>query len=139
GLDPNTVRVTVPAIPACPGRIDRSALAWIEIYYRSKFTPVGDQLTFDSPASGGNYIYDIGPFVSLETPRVFDLTDAYAPVEIRPVAWNPSTRRLSFETVETGLRRYRVITSSGIQGVADASIAMAPATSRLDWRSRPRG
>ena len=138
-LDPNTVRVSVPAIAGCPGRIDRSALAWIEIYYRSKFRPVGDQLTFDSPASGGNYIYDIGPFVSLETPRVYDVTDAYAPVEIRPVTWNPSTRRLSFETVETGLRRYRVINSSGVQGVADASIAMAPATSRLNLRSRTRG
>jgi len=138
--DPNEIKVSIPAIAGCPGRIDRSALAWIEVRYRRKFEPVGDELTFDSPASGGNYIYDIGPFAGTDAPRVFDVTDAYAPAEITPVGWsNASGRyRLSFETVEGGPRRYRVIPSATIAGVADASIAMAPSTSRLNLRSHTR-
>ena len=139
GVAPNTVRVSIPSVPGC-ARTDRSALAWIEIRYRRKFTPVGDELTFDSPAGDGNYIYDIGPFTTATTPLVFDVTDAYAPVEISGVSWtmSPGGYRLSFETLEPGPRRYRVIPAVNIAKVPDASVAMAPSTSHLNLRSAAR-
>jgi len=133
----NTVTVSVPAIAGCPGRADRSGLAWIELRYRRKFEPVADQLIFDTPASGGNYIYDVGPFTSSTAPQVFDVTDGLAPVEITPVSWSTAggVNRLSFETVETGVRRYRVLPAAGIVKVPDTNLSDAPVTSLQNLRS----
>src|SRR5262249_17297571 len=65
-------------------RVDRTALAWFEAYYARRYEPVADALDFDSPPGGGSVIYDIGP-LDLDPatpPRVFDVTDPLAPVEI---------------------------------------------------------
>jgi hypothetical protein len=137
-LAPNSIRVSIPTVSGCPGRADRSALAWIEVRYRRKFEPVGDELEFDSP--GGDYAYVVGPFKTSEPPRVFDVTDAYAPIEIGGASWviSGSGNQLSFVAHETGPHRYRVIPSVNIDRVADASVFQAPATSRLNLRSRTR-
>ena len=137
-LDPNSVRVSIPTVAGCAGRTDRSALAWIEVRYRRKFEPEGDELAFDSPAGGGDYRYDIGPFAGSVAPGVFDVTDAYAPFQIGSATLAALSGHLTFEVHETGARRYRVIPSASVDGVADADISQAPATSRLNLRSRTR-
>jgi hypothetical protein len=140
GLDPNTIRVSIPTVAGCGGRADRSALAWIEVRYRRKFVPEGNELEFDSPAGGGDYLYDIGPFTSSVAPRLFDVTDAYAPFEIGSATFAPGTGgyRLGFEVHETGARHYRLLPGANITRVPDASVFQAPATSRLNLRSRTR-
>jgi hypothetical protein len=139
-LNPNSVRVSIPTVAGCGGRVDRSALAWIEVRYRRKFEPEGDELEFDSPAGGPDYLYDIGPFSTNVAPRVFDVTDAYAPFEIgsATLASSGGGYRLTFAVHETGPRRYRVLPSVNIDRVADANVFQAPATSRFNLRSRTR-
>ena len=39
----NAITVSIPSVAGCAGRTDRSALAWIEVRYRRKFEPVGDE------------------------------------------------------------------------------------------------
>ncbi|HEY2956252.1 MAG TPA: C25 family cysteine peptidase [Candidatus Eisenbacteria bacterium] len=137
-LDPNTVTVSIPV--AAPRTTDRSALGWIEVRYRRRFVPVGDELAFDTPPGGGDSLYSIGPFTSSQRPRVFDVTDAYAPFEVHSVSYSAlgGKYQLGFETpaaTRTGLRRYRIVPSNGIVKVADASVSEAAATSLQNLRS----
>ncbi len=141
-LSHNTVGVSVPAFPGRPNRIDRSAMAWIELRYQRLFVPVGNELTFDSYPGGGNFTYDIAPFTTPTQPHVFDVTDAYAPVEISGFDWmdlGGGRWKLSFDAVETGVHRYRIARDSSIAKVLDASLFAAPATSLLNLRSRTLG
>src|SRR5262249_25658408 len=94
---------------------------------------------FDSPV-GGDYVYKVGPFTIPQAPAVFDVTDAYAPRQIGSITYAASAGgyQLSFVAHEPGPRRYRVIPSANIATVADAAVSPAPATSRLNLRSRTR-
>ena len=134
----NAITVSIPSVAGCAGRTDRSALAWIEVRYRRKFEPVGDELEFDSPASGGDHLYRLGPFTTAKAPRIFDVTDAYAPLEIGSADSTviAGGYQLSFAAHESGLRHYRVIPNANIGRIADANVFQAPATSRVNLRSR---
>src|SRR6185503_18851993 len=77
-----------------------------------KFEPIQGRLEFDSPLSGGNFIYRIGNFTQPAVPRVFDVTDPFQPVELTGLLYEDQgggLYRLSFETVESGRRRYRIL------------------------------
>ena len=61
----------------------------MELRYDRRLEAVGDELTFETPDNAGDYILRVEKFVSSLPPRVFDVTDAYAPRELT----NSTTRR----------------------------------------------
>jgi hypothetical protein len=143
--DTLTLTLTVPNV-ADPdqsfdaARVDRSALAWFDLFYARRFEPVADALEFDSPPGGGTIVYDIGPFTldPATPPRLFDVTDPLAPVEILDATY-ASDHRLRFERLESGLRHYRVIPDARIKRVPNASVFMAPSSSFDNLRASPGG
>ncbi len=138
----NSVQILVNSDPACTPRVDRVAIAWVEVRYPRRFEPVTNELTFESPAAGGNYIYHLGPFASSTPPQIFDVTrpdsvvELLAPGEYRQDA--SGDWYLRFETNESGRRRYRVLQSAGIATLPDAQIGEAAATSLSNLRSTSR-
>ena len=125
----NVVRVFVPPV-ACASRVDKVAIAWFDLFYRHRFEPEGDVLAFDSPSGSGSYLYQVGPFVNLTPPRIFDVTDPYRPLEIVAATYGTAggVGRLSFEVRQGGTRRYRIVQDSSIVVLPRASVAMALAT-----------
>ncbi|HYM80617.1 MAG TPA: C25 family cysteine peptidase, partial [Candidatus Limnocylindria bacterium] len=121
-------------------RVDRSALAWADLFYQRRFEPVDNELTFDSPGNGST-IYSLEPFTldpaDPGPPRVFDVTNSLAPIEVVDAAYEAigaGTYRLRFKRIEGGPRRYRVLPSD-IPEVVDSEIANAPLSSRFNLRS----
>lgn len=137
----NDVRISVPTLANCPVRVDASALAWIQVRYARKFEPVGGVLAFDSPVTGGNYIYRVEPFSDPLPPRVFDVTDPFEPRELGGLLYEDlgGTYRLSFETVEGGRRRYRILPHSAIPSLAAAEMRDAHSLSATNLRSSTMG
>ncbi len=138
----NTLSLRVPDITdPNPGydarRVDVSALAWFDLFYARRFEPVADALAFDSPAAGGSYLYRIGPFSPGlgSPPRLFDVTDPLAPMEILGGSFANDT--LTILRVESGLRRYRVIPDTRIEQLTIASVFMAPSSSLNNLRAAP--
>lgn len=134
----NDVRISVPAVPGCPGRYDDQALAWVQLRYRRRFQP--DSLTglsFRSPAGGGNYIYRIGPYTAAAPPRVFDITDPFAPAELTGLSYEPGAGGsfVSFETFESGARHYRVLHTEALIPLAATSIRSASPHILTDLRA----
>lgn len=131
-------------------RVDRTALAWFDLFYARRFEPVANALTFDSPPGGGTYIYDIGPFDLdvIRPPRVFDVTDPLRPIELLGAQYTaagpPGQYQLRFKRTETGRRRYRVIPDDpavperqGIKQLIAPDVFMAPASSLHNLRAAP--
>jgi hypothetical protein len=137
----NTIEIRVPTVPECPGRVDQIAVAWLNVRYTRRFEPVSNELTFDSPPGGGNYIYRIAPFTSSTPPRVFDVTDPFAWRELTDLLWEDlgGSWRLSFETTESGVHHYRIIQSSSITKVATVDAVDANLASRENLRSATEG
>jgi hypothetical protein len=145
----NTLQLRVPFVstPDCPNRVDRSALAWFEVYYQRTLAPQGDTLSFRSPGTAGPYHYDIGPFPRVNVPRLFDVTDPTHPSELHidVSMWNGSAATgwtLSFEDTASIVRRYRVFPDSliSIARLDKTVVADAPATSLNDnLRSQTNG
>ncbi len=105
--------VTDP-LPRFNPRLDRVGMAWFDVFYPRRFVPVGNELAFDSDPAGGAWLYKIGPFsVGPDSmPRVFDVSDPLAPIELTSVdyrALGPGEWEMRFRRAESGRRRYRVI------------------------------
>ncbi len=137
----NRLQLFVPNIPTpdCASDIDRSALAWFDVFYRRRLQPVDDRLEFRSPAGPGVFRYDVGPFASPKGPRLFDVTDPLAPVEIEVTAAMYDTlpggagHHLVFDDVQASQRRWIVVPDSLI------SILRVPSTNLADAaRTTPR-
>jgi len=142
--DANVVEIQIPAVPGCANRIDRSVLAWIEARWTRRFEPVAGVLAFDTPSPApDSAIYRIGPFSAAEPPRVFDVTDALAPVELAGFAWveeSPGRWWLTFEDAGGGVRRrYHLLPSSDIVKLADTEVADVPAANRVNLRGASQG
>ncbi|MBI1798661.1 MAG: hypothetical protein HYR73_03130 [Candidatus Eisenbacteria bacterium] len=137
----NTLVVGVPQ-PSSLLREDRSALAWIELYYQHLLTATNDRLTFDSPAAADNFRFGVDGFTSATAPRVFDVTDPLAPFQITSFGYDSigaSSWRLTFERPQSGRRHYRILPDAGIVSFPSASISDAPATSLQNLRSPTLG
>lgn len=128
-------QVPLLSIPGCSQRFDRSALAWFEIYYRRTLEPDEDRLDFHTDAASGTYRYDVGPFTSPVPPRLFDITEPLAPVELLGANFVAGTA--SFEDARSGARRYLALPESLItRTVMPATdILEAPFTSLENLRS----
>ena len=119
----------------CPERIDQSTLDFSEIYYSRRFVPVNDELTFDSPGQG-DVIYAIGPFSSGELPRIYDITDPFAPIEMTTdAAAFLATDTLKIEVNESGPRRYAFVPNSHFLKPAITDFVTASSVSLDDLRS----
>ncbi len=134
-LTGNQVALSVPNIPfnVC----SRIGLAWIDLFYQRKLEPVGDSLTFVAPAGTGRAVYRLGPFSSPTPPRLFDVTDAFSPVEISGfnyLALDPAHFQLAFATDATVQRNYRVVPDTKIPRLLGTRVFEAPRTSLFDLR-----
>ncbi len=112
----NFMRVGVPFIPGCTSRVDPSVLAFVEAYYPHLLVPENDSLHIETPGNG-TAIYNVGPFAASTPPRVFDVTDPFAPRELLGFSYvasggSPATYTLSFEMSETGPTRYEIVPSA---------------------------
>jgi Peptidase family C25/Propeptide_C25 len=125
----------------CPGYIHRTAFAWFDVFYPRRFVAVGDSLSFDSPATPGDYIYRITGFTGTTPPHVYDVTDAYAPIEITALEFLPSGAEfvLRFESNEPGQRHYRIVRDANSRPLAGPSVFNALATSIENLRSPALG
>ncbi len=129
-----TAQVPLLSIPGCTQRLDRSAVAWFEVYYRRKLEPESDKLDFHTDEASGTFRYDIGPFISVVPPRLFDITDPLSPVELLGGTFAGGT--LAFEDTQAEERRYLALPDSLIQSVVlpATDILEAPFTSLENLR-----
>ncbi len=135
-LTDNLVSLSVPTLNPF-NSCSRIGLAWIDLFYQRKLEPVADSLTFSAPAGTGRAVYRIGPFSSATPPRLFDVTDAFAPIEVTGFTYQPFDAthfELDFATNGTVLRRYRVVPDSKIPRLLGARVFEAPRTSLYDLR-----
>ncbi len=135
----NVLHLSVPRLTFadCTGRVDQSALAWFEIYYRHLLRPQKDSLVFVSPGAAGPYRYSVGPFVKKTPPRLFDVTDPQRPVEILvrgDAMWDTTTRTLFFADTASVTHRYRIVPDSviSIARLASGEIADVPLSSYVE-------
>lgn len=136
----NALSLNIPAVSTndCPGRVDRSALAWFDVAYPRRFEPVHDSLVFRTPQGAGTFHFDIGPFSRAAPPRLFDITDPLTPREIRVPAQAMTAVgqgwQLAFDASQTESRRFAVFPDSliSIARIATSDLANAPLTSLND-------
>ena len=125
-------------------RTDNVGVAWFDVFYRRFFTPVNDELVFDSDPAGGTWIYKIGPFAAAQVPRVFDVTDPLMPVEVLDPdyrALSATSWELRFKATESGRRRYRVVrdaSTGGLPKPSNSDVFDAPSSSLQNLRGQPR-
>jgi hypothetical protein len=115
---------------------------WVDVFYPRRFAPEGEKLDFRSPGAG-NFIYRVEPFAGATPPRVYDVTDPLAPVELLGLSYEAlgagAGHRLSFETSETSRRRYLAVPDTSVVMLTAANVAEASESSLDDLRSPDRG
>lgn len=134
----NIARLRIPNPgPGCRDRVDQSTLDWIEAYYRRRFVPEGDELTFDSPGNG-NAIYTIGRFSAGTLPRMYDITDPFVPREMKSeslATFVADSSTLRIEVNEVGPRRYTFVPDLQFLKPAATDLTEASADDADDLRS----
>ncbi len=140
----NQLTVTVPVLPRdpdCPNRLDRSAVAFYEVYYARRLMPEGDAITFATAPGTGRFRYDVGPFARTPSSFVFDVTDPQRPVLLTDAVRTngPEGFTLSFADTQTVAHRYAVVPDSILTQttavLAASAFSDAPFTSRRNLRS----
>lgn len=140
----NRVTIAVPTLPRdpdCLDRIDRSGVAFYEIYYERLLKPLNDAMEFRSHRGSGTFRYDIGPFVKVPSTFLFDITDPLRPVLLTTTARAGSTGAftLSFADTQAVAHRYAIVTDSALTALSAlmplSSLSDAPFTSKDKLRS----
>ena len=132
---------TVPFIPACPSRLDRSGLAFYELYYERNLIPVNDAIEFRTHAGAGRFRYDLGPFVKLPSSYVFDITEPLHPVLLQGgvASGTPGAFSLAIADTQSVSHRYAVVPDSILQTntalLPPGQLSDAPFTSLDNLRS----
>jgi hypothetical protein len=137
----NDLSLAVPTVAGCDARQDRSALAWVDVFYQRAFTATGDRLAFDSSPLSDNYRFVVDGFVDSQPPRVFDVTDPSQPLELTGFSYAAvgANWQLTFERSQGGRRRYAILPDTAIALVPASNIADAPSTSLQSLRSATLG
>src|SRR6185503_16975103 len=133
---------TIPFNPSCAGRVDRSGLAFYEVFYERLLQPEGDAIDFRTHPDVGTFRYDIGPCAHDSSNYLFDITDPLRPVLLDDAVHTRGTGvTISFADTQSVSHRYAVVPDEVIQiAVLPASaIADAPFTSRNNLRSPTKG
>jgi hypothetical protein len=139
----NRMSMTVPTVgfdPTCPGRVDRSGLAFYEVFYERLLQPAGDAIDFRTHPGVGTFKYNIGPFAHDSSSYLLDITDPTRPVQLDGAEHTRAPTgevTISFSDTQSVSRRYAVVPDSIIQiALLPASaITDAPFTSRNNLRS----
>ena len=140
----NQLRVTVPTLPRdpdCPNRLDRSGVAFYEVYYARQLRPQQDAIEFRTAPGTGRFRYDVGPFVAIPSSFLFDITDPQRPVLLTGAqrAGSAGAYTLIFADTQTVAHRYVVVPDSVITQntaiLAASALSDAPFTSRRNLRS----
>jgi hypothetical protein len=143
----NLMSMAVPALPFnrdCPARVDRSGLAFYEVYYERFPMPVDDAIEFRTHTSPGRFRYDVGPFARVPSTFAFDITDPTRPALLDDADRTGSTGAftLSFADTQSVSHRYIVVPDSILtqnSAVLPATaIADAPFTSTNNLRSKTK-
>ena len=124
----NSLLLVDPSVPGCNARDDRSALAWVDVFYQRVFQAAGDQLAFDSPVTSDNFRFIVGGFADPQPPHVFDVTDPSGPQELLGFNYDPAgaAHQLTFERAQAGRRRYRILPDTAIVTLPASSISDTP-------------
>lgn len=139
----NRLSITVPAFfdPNCRERLDRSGVAFYEIYYERFLRPLGDAIEFRTRPLAGRFRYDIGPFVKLPSTFLFDITDPTRPVLLVNAqrTGTEGAYTLTVSDTQSVVHRYAVVTDSSLTQtsalIAAAALSDAPFTSKQNLRS----
>jgi len=141
----NLMTMSVPSPPFnrdCPNRLDRSGLAFYEIYYEQLLKPVEDAITFRTHPGAGTFRYDIGPFAHDSSNFVFDITDPTRPVLLDGTVHtrNTSGVTISLADTQTVSHRYAVVPDSlltqSLAVISASAVSDAPFTSNNNLRSK---
>jgi hypothetical protein len=143
----NRVSLAVPfyTVSGCPAFLDRSGLAFYELYYAREPRPVGDGLEFRTLPGSGRFRYDLGPFVRPASSYLFDITDPLRPVLLQGAipGGTAGAHTLAFADTQTVSRRYAIVPDSIIVSssavLAASAVSDAPATSDENLRSTTQG
>jgi hypothetical protein len=133
---------TIPFNPSCAGRVDRSGLAFYEVFYQRLLQPQGDAIDFRTHPDVGTFRYDIGPCAHDSSNYLFDITDPTRPVLLDDAVHTRGTGvTISFADTQSVSHRYALVPDEVIQiAVLPASaIADAPFTSQNNLRSPTKG
>lgn len=140
----NDVTVAVPfyTVPGCGGFLDRSGLAFFEVYYERLLKPVEDAIDFRTHPNTGRFRYDIGPFEAPASSYVFDVTEPLRPVlltgAVRSGAGTTSDPfMLAIADTQSVAHRYVVVPDTVIQDIviSPSAVSDAPSTSLTNLRS----
>ncbi len=139
----NLMTLSVPfyTVPGCPGFLDRSGLAFFELYYERFPVPAGDAIDMRTHPLTGRFRYDIGPFVKSPSSFVFDVTEPLRPVllERAQTSGAAGNYTLSVADTQSVAHRYMVVPDSILQQntalLAASALSDAPFTSVENLRS----
>jgi hypothetical protein len=139
----NLMTMAVPTIPfdrTCPSRLDRSGLAFYEIYYERLLQPVDDAIEFRTHPAPGTFRYDIGPFKDAPSAFVFDITDPTHPVGLDScvTSGTAGAYTLTFADTQSVAHRYAVVPDHviSLDIISASAVADAPFTSQNNLRSK---
>ena len=141
----NDLIVSVPfyTVSNCPVFVDRSGLAYFEIYYDRFPRPVQDAIDFRSKPGTGTFRWEIGPFVKdPSTSWLFDVTDPLRPVMLQGARTNGNGTdvpwTLSVADTQSMPHRYFVVPDSVITSnsavMPVSALSNAPSTSLENLR-----
>lgn len=109
---------TVTVVYSGSGIAANAYLDWLELSYRRPLSASSGRLHFFSPAIPGTYEYRVSGFST--TPRVFDVTDPYAPAEYVP-SLNEEEWRFSGTVTAGRPARYSVYQESAFLSPASVT------------------
>ncbi len=143
----NLMSVSVPfyTVPGCPAFLDRSGLAFFELYYERLLRPAGDAIEFRTHAGTGRFRYDIGPFVNPPSSYVFDVTEPLRPVLLQGAvpSGTAGDHWLAVADSQSMSHRYVVVPNSILEQnsalLPVSALSDAPFTSLENLRSATQG
>jgi hypothetical protein len=130
----NSLSIQITDLP-CRNEI---AVSWFDLFYQRKYVPTFERLEFQPPAGGGLLLYRIAPFQSPTRPRLFDISDPLAPIEVTGATYTAATgggQELSFESSDASSRRYVAIPDSSFADVQTTDLTGASGASLDNLRS----
>src|SRR5262249_27735077 len=113
------------------------AVSWFDLFYSRFYQPDAEKLEFRAPLTPGDQLYQVGPFANATPPRLFDLSNPIAPVEVTGATYTPATGgyTLSFASFDDERRRYLALPDTSFLDVPTTDVTSAAGTSVDNLRS----
>ncbi len=98
--------------------ISQAYVDWVEVQYKRKFQPVGDQLLFNGPLRAGTAAYQVGNF-SRNDITVFDVTVYYEVGKIEGAQIDGQSIRFADTVDDLTPRRYLALTPGAYRPITE--------------------